>query len=445
MSQVNFSRRRFLKGSAALGGLTILPSGIYAQQGKRVSPNGKLQLACIGVGGRGMAAVSACQQEKIVALCDVDAKMAKKAYSQNPKAKQFVDYRELFAEMGDQIDGVTISGPDHVHFVHAMAAVKAGKHVYVEKPLCQTIHQTRALHAAATAAGVKTQMGNQGHSQHAIRDFKELVQAGAMGEVKEMWAWTNRPAGMWPQGRTALPKAEEVPSGLDWDLWRNGVAAEFSSDYVPFKWRGWTMWGTGSLGDMACHILDPVFYAFDLGMPDWVEGEVVGGSQWSYPERSTVKMHFPTREGRPEFVLTWYEGKGNEPPRPELLESGREMGSGGGGTITVGSRNVAMSNSHANMVEIIPQVRHQELVANGPEVSLRRVKGQDHFGDWFSAVRGEVEQASSHFDHAAKLNELVLLGTIAQRLPGERLQWDEAAGHFKNNEMANRLVKTAVI
>lgn len=155
-----------------------------------------------------MAAVSACRQEQMVALCDVDAKMAKKAFSQNPDAKQFVDYRELLSEMGVQIDGVTISGPDHVHFVHAMAAVKAGKHVYVEKPLCQTILQTRALHAAAKEAGVKTQMGNQGHSQHAIRDFKELVQAGAMGDVKEMWAWTNRPAGMWPQGRVELPKAE---------------------------------------------------------------------------------------------------------------------------------------------------------------------------------------------------------------------------------------------
>jgi hypothetical protein len=232
---------------------------------------------------------------------------------------------------------------------------------------------------------------------------------------------------------------------LNWDLWRNGVEAEYSPDYLPFKWRGWTMWGTGALGDMACHILDPVFYAFDLGMPDWVEGEASGGSQWSYPTQATVRYHFPAREGRPEFVLTWKDGKNSGPERPPELEKGRKMANESGGTLAMGTRNIAMSDSHADLVEILPRVKHEEVMAKKGADKLRRVKNEDHFGDWFAAIRGEVKKASSHFDYSGKLNELVLLGTIAQRVPGVKLRWDETKAQFENNDFANQLVKTAVI
>ncbi len=437
------SRRQFLKSASAASLFTILPSGIYAQNGPRISPNSKIRIACIGVGGRGGAAVGASSREEIVALCDVDSKMAAGAFNKFKKAKQFTDYREMFDKMGDQIDAVTISGPDHVHFVHAMEAIKRGKHVYVEKPLCQTIEQTRLLQAAAKKAGVKTQMGNQGHSKNGIRDFKEMVDAGLIGDIKEIHAWTNRPAGWWPQGKQELPAPMEAPPTLDWDLWRNGVDTPFSTEYVPFKWRGWTMWGTGALGDMACHILDPTFYALELGMPDWIHAEAEGGSDVSFPNKSTVKFHFPARKGRDEIILTWFDGKGNLPPRPDMLEEGRKMGNPSGGSITYGSKETVMTDSHAANVKIIPELRAKELKA--PEQTLRRVAKEDHFGDWFRAIRGEVEQASSHFDYAGELNELVLLGSIAQRLPGQKLEWDTAKGTFKNSEVGNKLIKTALI
>jgi hypothetical protein len=196
---------------------------------------------------------------------------------------------------------------------------------------------------------------------------------------------------------------------------------------------------------MACHILDPVFYSFDLGMPDWVEGEATGGSQWSYPTQSTVRYHFPAREGRPEFILTWKDGKNSKPERPDVLEDGREMANESGGTFAMGTRNIAMSNSHASMVEILPHVKHEEAMAKKGDDKLRRVKDADHFGDWFAAIRGEVKEASSHFGYSAKLNELVLLGSIAQRVPGVKLHWDEAKGAFKDNDLANHLVKSSVV
>lgn len=436
------SRRFILKGLAAGGLNLLLPGGLYAQNGpRRPSPNGKLRIAVIGVGGRGGAAVSGLAHEEFAAFCDVDQNAARGAYERFPDVPRFTDFNEMFEKHGDSIDAVAVMGPDHVHFAQAMAAVKAGKHVYVEKPLCQTIAQTRQLRAASLEAGVKTQMGNQGHSSDRIRDLKEWADAGLLGRVMSVDAWTDRPAGWWPQGEQRLPEGEAVPDHVDWEIWRHGIDVPYSAQYLPFRWRGWTMWGTGALGDMACHILDPFFYALDPGMPDWVMAEAEGGSDVSFPLVSKVTYHFPEREGRPAFELVWRDGSDNLPPRPGVLEAGREMGNSGGGTIIYGSRETAMTNSHASDIRLIPQVRFDEVRGDLPEASLARVRGGDHFRNWTDAIRGEVDEACSNFEYAAGLNELVLLGVIAQRLPGEKLEWDAAAGSFRNSERANQLIE----
>ena len=280
--QTNIHRRQFIKRSAALGIFTILPSGIYAQQGKRVSPNGKIQVACVGVGGRGRSVMNSCKSEQVIALCDVDQRKAKQTFAAHPDLPKFTSHTEMLEKMGDKIDAVTVSSPDHAHYAAAIEAVNLGKHIYVEKPLCQIIADTRALRAAANKAGVKTQMGNQGHSKNGLRELKEWIDAGLLGEVKEIHTWTNRPHGWWKQGMDKLPPAQNVPQGLDWDLWKSGVGPDidYNEAYVPFLWRGWTMWGSGSLGDMGCHILDPAYYALELGTPDWIESK--SGAQVFY-------------------------------------------------------------------------------------------------------------------------------------------------------------------
>ena len=436
------SRRDVLKGLTACGLNLLLPGGLYAQAGvqRRISPNSRLRVGVIGVGGRGEAAVAGLKNEEFVAFCDVDDSMAANTYNAYPKVMRFKDYRRMLDRMHNHVDAIAIAIPDHAHFAVAMMAVKAGFHVFVEKPMCQTIAQTRELLAAATAAGVKTQMGNQGHSSDRIRDLKEWVDAGVLGPIMSVHAWTDRPTGWWPQGHKNLPSAESVPRSLNWDLWRNGVDLPYSSKYLPFKWRGWTMWGGGALGDMACHVLDPMFFALDPGMPDWVCAETEGGTQLGFPLRSTVVFHFPATKDRPEFELTWHDGKDNRPPRPGMLESGRVMGNENGGSVLYGSRATAMTDSHATHISIIPDARMQELKATLPAPSLPRIDGQDHYRNWTNAIRGAVPEACSSFDYAARLNELVLLGVIAQRVPGVQLEWDSASAKFANSALANQLV-----
>ena len=375
------SRRTCAPRSCRLRIEPVAAGGLYAQTGgpRRPSPNAKLRVAFIGVGGRGETAVAGLKDEEFVAFCDVDDAMAANTYAAYPKVWRFKDYRRMFDKLHNKVDAVVVATPDHSHFQIAMAAVNAGKHVFVESPMCQTIAQTRELQGAAAAAGVKTQMGNQGHSGDRTRDLKEWVDAGILGPVMSVQAWTDRPTGCWPQGQKNLPNAEPVPRTLNWDIWRNGVDLPYSSKYLPFKWRGWTMWGCGALGDMACHVLDPVFFALDPGMPEWVRADVEGGTHVGFPQKSTVVFHFSGRENRPAFELTWYEGKDNRPPRPGMLEMGIAMGNENGGSILYGSRATVMADSHANDIRIIPDMRMRELRPTLPAPILPRVAGQDHY------------------------------------------------------------------
>ncbi|BDS07600.1 NADH-dependent dehydrogenase [Oceaniferula spumae] len=442
----NIQRRDFIKRSAAFGILTILPSGIYAQQGKRVSPNGKIQVACVGVGGRGRAVMNSCKSEQIVALCDVDLRRAQASFKQHSQVPHFTSHTEMLEKMGDKIDAVTVASPDHAHYAAAIEAVKLGKHVYVEKPLCQTVADTRALQAAAKKAGVKTQMGNQGHSKDSIRQLKEWVDAGLLGDVKEIHTWTNRPHGWWKQGMKELPETKNVPKELDWNLWKSGVGPDigYNEAYLPFLWRGWTMWGCGSLGDMGCHILDPAYYALELGAPDWVEATAEGGTDVAFPDRSEVTFHFPARNGKATVTVKWWDGGGKSvPPTPEVLgDTKLAFGNNSGGALYFGDKEFVMSDSHAAKIACISEGKVKPLNA---EKKYRRVKGQDHTKDWFAAIRGDINQASSHFDYSAGLTEMVLLGVIAQRLPGKRLNWNGKTGQFTNSDLGNKMLSSAII
>lgn len=438
------NRRTVIKGLAAGGLNLLLPGGLYAKNGpRRISPNEKIRVASIGVGGRGRAALEGVSGEQFVAFCDVDDKRAAWAYERWNKVPHFRDFREMFDKVGDQIDAVTVSSPDHVHFAHAMEAIKHGKHVYVEKPLCHTIAQTRELQAAAKSAGLKTQMGNQGHSQDSIRSLKEWNQAGIIGPVMAVDAWTDRPAGWWPQGQSAWPPAQPIPASLDWKLWCHGVEAPFSKQIAPFNWRGWTPFGTGALGDMACHIFDPFYFAFEPGSPDWIMADAEGGSDISFPETAVVRYHFPAKAKRPEFLLTFWSGKGIRPSAPRVLERGQQYPESG--SVVYGSRETVLIRSHAQKIQIIPSIRAAELQPDLPAATLTRIKGQNHFANWLDAIRGNVDQASSHFDYSSKLNELVLLGVIAQRLPGKRLKYDAASGKFTNSKEANHFINSALV
>ena len=439
-------RRQFIKRSAAFGLFTILPSGIYAQQGKRVSPNGKIQVACIGVGGRGRSVMGSCKSEQVIALCDVDTRKAKATYNAHPDLPRFTNHKKMLEKMGDKIDAVTVASPDHAHYAAAMDAVKLSKHVYVEKPLCQTVADTRALHAAAKKAGVKTQMGNQGHSKNGLRDLKEWVDAGLLGQVKEIHTWTNRPQGWWKQGMEKLPDAQKIPTGLNWDLWKSGIGPDISYNeaFLPFLWRGWTMWGSGSLGDMGCHIMDPAYYALELGAPSWIEAKCEGGTDVAFPDRAQVTYHFPARNGKAPVTLKWWDGGGKSvPPTPKVLgDTQLAFGNKSGGGLYFGDDNFAMSDSHLAKVACIENGKEKAL--STPQ-KYRRVAGEHHTKDWFAAIRGDIKEASSHFDYSAGLTEIVLLGVIAQRIPGTRLVWDGKAGKFTNSELANKMLSSAIV
>ena len=332
------TRRTFLHHAAAAAGaasaFTILPSRVVAGQ-RTIAPSDKLNIGAIGVGGMGGSNLSRCETENIVALCDVDSAYAAKTFAKYPKARRYGDFREMFDKEKD-IDAVIVATPDHTHAVIAMAAMQRGKHVYVQKPMAHAVYEARLMTEAARKHKVVTQMGNQGHSGEGLRLITEWVAAGAIGQVQEVHAWTNRP--VWPQGvEVERPKdPPAAPSTLDWDLWIGPAPMRpFHPTYHPGKWRAWWDFGTGSLGDMGCHILDPVFWALDLKYPASVEGCIstyceefwkhVAPKNETYPRSTIVRYNFPAREELPPVQLTWWDG-GLMPARPAGFEVGRKTG-----------------------------------------------------------------------------------------------------------------------
>lgn len=441
-------RRSFLAtAAAATAGLTVVPRHVLGR-GQR-APSDKLNIACVGVGGMGKNNVRRCETENIVALCDVDFELARPVFEKYPGAKKYKDYRVMLEQQPD-IDALIVATPDHSHAVIAMAAMERGKHVYVQKPLTHSVHEARLLTETARKYKVATQMGNQGHSGEGARLLCEWVWGGAIGKVREVHAWTNRP--VWPSGievdRPAA--APEVPTDLDWDLWLGPAQARpYHPTYHPAKWRAWWDFGTGSLGDMGCHLVDPLFWALKLKYPVSVEASV--SKYWHaffeetqaknemFPRSTIVRFRFPAREDMPEVDLTWWDG-GLMPARPHLLEPGRRMGDLDGGILLIGDEGAIKAGCYGESPRLIPEASMKKF--ERPPRTLERIPdGPDgHEQDWIRACKGG-QPACSNFDYSGPLSETVLMGNLAVRFPDRELFWNGEAMEVTNDSEANAYVK----
>ncbi|NCF87151.1 MAG: Gfo/Idh/MocA family oxidoreductase [Verrucomicrobiaceae bacterium] len=439
--QRQIKRRHFLKQTSATGaltGLTIM-SGLRAQ-----SPNNKLNIAAIGVGGRGASVISRCTDENIVALCDVDADRGAETFKQFPKAKRFIDFRVMLDKMGNEIDAVIIATPDHTHAVATMDAMQRGKHVYTEKPLTHSIWEARQLTEASRKYKVATQMGNQGHSSEGARQTVEWIRAGVIGEVREVHCWSDRPLRgtrfdgelYWPQGVPYRPADKPpVPDTLDWDLWLGPAPHRpYHPSYVPFDWRGWWDFGTGALGDMGCHIIDHPYWALQLGHPESVEATSSHVSRETAPLASMITYQFPARGDLPPVTMYWYDG-GLKPPRPAELEPDEELLVDG--CLYIGDKGKMMHKSHGGKPVLIPLSRMEDF--KRPPKTIPRLDG--HEQNWIDACKGG-EPACSNFEYAGPMTEVVLLGNLAIRTSGPLL-WDGPNMRVTNNKSANKFIRRA--
>ena len=432
------TRRDFITFSAmAAAALGISGCVSLAKNPRRPRPiaaGAKVRVAQIGCGGKGYSDIMAQRDEEIVAFCDIDWERpnVKKLFEQFPNAKRYKDFRKMLIEMDDQIDAVCVSTPDHMHFLPAYLAIMLGKHVYVQKPLTQTVGEARELLRLARLNGVCTQMGNQGHAGEGIRLVREWFQGGVLGEVREVQIWTNRP--VWPQGMQEWPKTETPPEGFTQDLFL-GRSPErpFSNEIHPFKWRGYHDYGCGALGDMACHIMDAAYWNLELGAPTSVELKKIDGrSSFAFPNSAVVEYQFPARGKLPPVKLTWSEG-GEKPERPPQLAANPDKGDlarqlAKGGQLIIGSKGTVYDgNDYCNSPRFIPESFHQQLVPSLPPKTIPRVPENNPHKEWTAAIRANNPLAAgSNFEYSVPFTEMVCLGTLAI-LVGKKFTWDPVA------------------
>jgi hypothetical protein len=432
------TRRKFLLGAAATSALIAVPRHVIGGGGEN-PPSNKLNIAGVGVGGKGYSDLESVRSENIIALCDVDWRHAAGAFNRFSQAKRYKDYRQMLDEE-KSIDAVIVATSDHTHAIISMAAVKRGKHVFCQKPLTHTVYEARALAEAAREHKVATQMGNQGQASEERRRLAEMIGAGAIGPVREVHVWTDRPLRgihdvYWPQGVGRPADTPPVPETLAWDLFL-GPAPErpYHPCYHPFIWRGWWDFGTGALGDIGCHAMDPIFRALNLGAPLNVEACSSLVNKETYPAASVVTYQFPARGDLPPVKLVWYDG-GLKPPRPPELEDGAPMDTNG--TMYVGDAGKILDN------RIIPESRRREFTM--PPPTLPRSPG--HYEEWLNQCKGGPP-AGSNFDWAGPLTEAVLLGNVALRVEMKdemirhRLDWDSKNLKITNLPEANKFLHT---
>ncbi|GHS96278.1 dehydrogenase [Bacteroidia bacterium] len=420
-------------------GLTIIPNVVMGKSFSGVTaPSDKLNIAAVGIGGMGNSNIKAVRKtENLVALCDVDWKYAAGVFEDNPGAKRYKDWRKMYDEMGKDIDAVIVATADHTHAIIAATGITLGKHTYVQKPLTHSVYESRLLTKLAAKYKVATQMGNQGASGEGVNLSNEWIWNGEIGEVLKVEAATDRP--IWPQGLNTPDKVDKIPSTLDWDLFSGPTAVRpYNAIYHPWNWRGWWPYGTGALGDMACHILHPAFTGLKLGYPIKAEGSSTLLLNECAPQAQHVKLTFPAREnlkkvGMPEVVVHWYDG-GMMPDRPAGFPVGKQlMGSGGGLVIFHGTKDTLITNCYgANpwlMSGRVPSVPQTE----------RRVTGGTggHEMDWVRACKESAANrvpSKSDFSEAGPFNEMVVMGVLAVRLQAlnKELHWDGPNMKFTN-------------
>ena len=495
------SRRTFLtKVAAGSAACAIVPRHVLGRG--FTSPSDTLNVAGVGVGGMGRTNLINLASQNIVALCDVDWRYADKGFDRldldierlkkrielpappppgeapvpfDPiraqarldrmvklktehlaRAKRYTDYRDMLEHQKD-IDAVMVATPDHMHASIALAAMDLGKHVYVQKPLCWSIEEARKLSRRAKETKVATQMGNQGHSSNDGRTAVEYVWAGAIGDVREVHIWTNRPLGFWPQGvpRPELLKAGPeplrwsgrdvnarlaaalcgdypVPPGLAWNLFLGTAAAnvDYHPIYHPFNWRGWTDWGVGAIGDMGAHLIDHSMWSLNLGLPTSVETVSTPFNGASYPNATLTFYEFPARGTMPPVMLTWYDG-GLKPNKPEEL--GDEELNKEGGALLIGSKGKLLHDTYGFKPRLLPSSLHDSF--GKPPEKLPRIAGEAHEMNWVDAAKGKLE-ASCPFEYAARLTEVMLLGIVALRA-GKKIYYDGPSMRITNVLEAN--------
>jgi len=441
------SRREFLGGTlAAAATISIVPRNVLGGPGF-TAPSDKLNIACIGVTGKGFSDILSIASENVVALCDVDdskmidfcsraARRSEDAKVWLDKTRKYRDFRRMLDEMGNTIDAVTVSTPDHTHAVAALAAIRMKKHAFVQKPLTHTVAEARLLAEEAKKYGVTTQMGNQGHASEEARLINEWILDGAIGPVREVHCWTNRP--VWPQNIERPKETPPVPSTLDWNLWL-GPSPErpYHPCYHPFAWRGWWDFGSGVVGDMGAHIMDHPYWALKLGAPKTVTASTTAFNDETYPIASILTYQFPERESMPAVKLMWYDG-GLMPPRPEELEPGRRMGDDNGGVLFIGDRGKLMCSCYGSNPRLIPETAMQAYTR--PAKTLPRSKGIS--AEWTEACKAGT-QSTTDFSYSGPLTEAMLLGNIAIRVKQKNivLEWDPVNMKFPNCPEADEFVR----
>ncbi|MBM3335729.1 Gfo/Idh/MocA family oxidoreductase [Candidatus Sumerlaeota bacterium] len=437
--RTKLTRRHFLAASSAAAAFTIVPRHVLGGAA-RAAPSETLNIAGIGIGGIGRSNLKNLATENIVALCDVDHDYAAPMFKLYPDAKVYKDYREMLDKQKN-IDAVVIATPDHTHAVIAMAAIKAGKHVYCQKPLTHDVYESRRLAQAAKEAKVATQMGIQGHSGEGARLVCEWIWAGLIGEVREVDAWctlTYYPWGhaSWSSKWSERPKdTPAVPATLDWDLWIGPAPMwPYHRAYHPRTWRCWWDFGCGMMGDRGAHTLDPVFWALKLGAPTSIEATSCGNTPEVHPLSAIVTFRFPARGDLPPVKITWYEG--TRPPRPEALEPGRAMGHPEGGALFKGSKGMIACGLYGENPGFIPQAMMKEVKL--PDKTIPRVEG-GHEQDWVRACK-TGKMAGADFAYSGPLTEACLLGNIAKRMDA-RIEWDAANLKVTNLAAANKFVR----
>ncbi len=422
-------RRDFLKVSAAFAATSLLPS-----QARAVSPNGKLRTAHIGVGGMGGAdlqAIASHRKVEVAALCDVDAGTLAKALQQHPQAKTFSDFREMLSAMGDSIDAVVVSTPDHTHAPAAMSALNLDKPVYCQKPLTHEVFEARQLRRIAEAKNLPTQMGIQVHSSETYRRAVRMIQSGVIGKVSRVYAWSHK---NWGYDAGSLPSASSPPKALNWDLWMGTAAMRpfVPRVYHPAQWRRLVDFGTGTLGDMGVHIFDTPYAALELTAPKWAKTTCRPPTGIGHPEKNIVEYEFPGTEYTTDSLIwRWYDGA-NAPPEIDDLDLPEDLELPGQGSLFVGEWGL-MLLPHVEEPRLFPQEKFRDYKPPS-------IESNHHYHQWVDACLGKGHTSAS-FSYAGPLTEALLLGVVANRFPGDTLAWDADKLEITNKPEANQLLR----
>jgi predicted dehydrogenase len=458
-SNQNWNRRQFLKTAGAGAGAAmfhIVPAHVLGGT-HGIAPSEQIRLGAIGVGGprsRGSVDLKRLSREsgvQVAAVCDVDEKHVAKAKSRYPKAKTFVDFYELYEQLGDELDAMLVATPDHTHAIAAMEGLRQGKHVYCEKPLARSVEEVNALEQAAKQAGVVTQLGNQGHSSPRIRMLCEWVWDGAIGEVNEVHAWCGAFKNVYcntERVREAY-KGRAVPEHLHYDKWVGPAQyLPYGEEWVHWDWRGWSPYGCGTLGDWWCHVMDPSYWALNLDYPETVKAEVIGYDpdehKLTFPKASKITFQFPANNERGPVKVVWFDGhfdqfpEGEGRPRPNIADDRNMPGTG---AVLYGQDGAIMHGSHgAGGARLVPESAMQKYAPNMPEKSIPRAPGNNHHRDFVQAIREGRHAGSDFFQFGGPLTECSLLGVAALRFPGQELKYDAKAKRFTNNDAANKVL-----